>query len=173
MRRSWRNRTPPWLAWTPSSDYIPEHIRSASLREVRQDPGGRGGRRCSQFNKGLIDALCDVVPAVKPQAAYYEMYGWQGVKALHETIAYAQEQGHVRHHRRQAQRHRRHHDRPMPPPTWARRGGGRGDLRALRRGRPDGQRLPGHRRHPAPAGGVRQGGQGHLRAGEDLQSLLR
>ena len=46
-----------------------------------------------EYNKGLIDALCDIVPAVKPQAAYYEMYGWQGVKALTETIAYAQEKG--------------------------------------------------------------------------------
>ena len=46
-----------------------------------------------QFNKGLIDALCDIVPAVKPQAAYYEMYGWQGVKALTETIAYAKGKG--------------------------------------------------------------------------------
>ena len=31
-----------------------------------------------EFNKGLIDALCEIVPAVKPQCAYYEMYGWQG-----------------------------------------------------------------------------------------------
>ena len=45
------------------------------------------------YNKGLIDALCDIVPAVKPQAAYYEMYGWQGVKALAETVAYAREKG--------------------------------------------------------------------------------
>ena len=30
---------------------------------------------------------------MKPQAAYYEMYGWQGVKALTETIAYAKEHG--------------------------------------------------------------------------------
>lgn len=45
------------------------------------------------FNKGLIDSLCDVVAAVKPQCAYYEMYGWQGVKALYDTIAYAKEKG--------------------------------------------------------------------------------
>ena len=45
------------------------------------------------FNKGLIDALCDIVPAVKPQAAYYEMLGWPGVRALQETIAYAREKG--------------------------------------------------------------------------------
>lgn len=46
-----------------------------------------------EFNKGLIDALCTLVPAVKPQCAYYEMYGWPGVKALYDTIAYAREKG--------------------------------------------------------------------------------
>lgn len=46
-----------------------------------------------EYNKGLIDALCDIVPAVKPQAAYYEMYGWQGVRTLAETVAYARAKG--------------------------------------------------------------------------------
>lgn len=46
-----------------------------------------------EFNKGLIDAICDIVPAVKPQCAYYEMYGWQGMKALCETIEYAKQKG--------------------------------------------------------------------------------
>ena len=41
----------------------------------------------------MIDSVYDIVPAVKPQAAYYEMYGWQGVRTLAETIAYAQEKG--------------------------------------------------------------------------------
>ncbi|ADU25606.1 orotidine-5'-phosphate decarboxylase [Ethanoligenens harbinense] len=45
------------------------------------------------FNRAIIDALCDVVPAVKPQAAYYELLGWPGVRALAETIAYAREKG--------------------------------------------------------------------------------
>ena len=42
-----------------------------------------------EFDKGLIDALADVVPAVKPQSAYFEMLGWRGMKALEEVIAYA------------------------------------------------------------------------------------
>ena len=46
-----------------------------------------------QFNVGLIDALCDIVPAVKPQAAYYENLGWQGMEMLERTIAYAKEKG--------------------------------------------------------------------------------
>lgn len=32
------------------------------------------------FNKGIIDAICDVVPAVKPQCAFYERFGWQGME---------------------------------------------------------------------------------------------
>ena len=46
-----------------------------------------------QFNVGLIDALCDIVPAVKPQAAYYENLGWQGMEMLERTIRYAKEKG--------------------------------------------------------------------------------
>ena len=46
-----------------------------------------------EFNCGLIDALCDIVPAVKPQAAYYEAYGWYGMKTFAETVSYAQKKG--------------------------------------------------------------------------------
>lgn len=43
------------------------------------------------FNVGLIDALCDIVPAVKPQSAYYELLGPEGVAVLKRTIDYAHE----------------------------------------------------------------------------------
>ena len=46
-----------------------------------------------EFDCGLIDALADVVPAVKPQAAYFEMLGWQGMKVLEEVTAYAKGKG--------------------------------------------------------------------------------
>ncbi|MGN0596371.1 MAG: orotidine-5'-phosphate decarboxylase, partial [Ruminiclostridium sp.] len=46
-----------------------------------------------EFNKGLIDALHQVVPAIKPQAAYYEMYGTAGVKTLYKTQEYAKKRG--------------------------------------------------------------------------------
>ena len=76
----------------PKLSYIPEYIRSASYEKYGKTLEGAADALL-QFNKGLIDALCDIVPAVKPQAAYYEMYGWQGVKALTETIAYAKGKG--------------------------------------------------------------------------------
>ena len=45
------------------------------------------------YNVRLIDALCDVVPAVKVQVAYYEMYGPAGMEVYEKTIRYAQEKG--------------------------------------------------------------------------------
>lgn len=45
------------------------------------------------FNKGIIDAIADVVPAVKPQIAFYEQYGHVGLKAYEDTIAYARQKG--------------------------------------------------------------------------------
>lgn len=76
----------------PKLSYIPDHIRKKSFEAHGKTLAGAADALLT-FNKGLIDALCGVVPAVKPQAAYYEMYGWQGVKALAETIAYAKEKG--------------------------------------------------------------------------------
>ncbi|MDD7388592.1 MAG: orotidine-5'-phosphate decarboxylase [Lachnospiraceae bacterium] len=76
----------------PKLDYVPEYILKEAFA-ASDDPLEAAANALLQFNKGLIDELCDIVPAVKPQAAYYEMYGWQGVRALARTIAYAHEKG--------------------------------------------------------------------------------
>jgi len=46
-----------------------------------------------EFNKGIIDGVKDLVPIVKPQIAFYEQYGFQGLWAFEETCKYASEQG--------------------------------------------------------------------------------
>lgn len=46
-----------------------------------------------EFNKGIIDAVCDIVPVVKPQIAFYEQYGSEGVRAFEETLWYARDKG--------------------------------------------------------------------------------
>lgn len=46
-----------------------------------------------EFNKALIDATCDIIPAVKPQIAFYEMFGIPGMLAFKETCDYAKEKG--------------------------------------------------------------------------------
>ena len=70
----------------PLVDYVPASMVKGDSLEAKAEA-------ILNFNKGLIDALCDIVPAVKPQSAYYELLGWQGVKAFYETVAYAQSKG--------------------------------------------------------------------------------
>lgn len=76
----------------PKLEYIPDCICQKAYREFGKTLQGAAAA-ILEFNKGLIDALYEVVPAVKPQAAYYEMYGWPGVRALSDTISYARERG--------------------------------------------------------------------------------
>ena len=73
-------------------EYVPEYIRKEAFEKY--GVGLKGAVEALwQFNVGLIDALCDIVPAVKPQAAYYENLGWQGMEMLERTIRYAKEKG--------------------------------------------------------------------------------
>lgn len=76
----------------PKLDYVPEDMKQAAFSEYGENFTG-AAQAILQFNKTLIDALCDIVPAVKPQCAYYEMYGIEGMRCLYETIRYAQENG--------------------------------------------------------------------------------
>ena len=46
-----------------------------------------------EYNKALIDSTCDIIPAIKPQIAFYEMFGIPGMKAFKETCSYAKQKG--------------------------------------------------------------------------------
>ena len=76
----------------PKPEQIPPHILKAAYAQYGESLAG-AAEAVWQFNRGLIDALRDVVPAVKPQAAYYERLGWRGLEVMERTITYAQEQG--------------------------------------------------------------------------------
>ncbi|MEE1056935.1 MAG: orotidine-5'-phosphate decarboxylase [Acutalibacteraceae bacterium] len=76
----------------PKLAYIPDFIKEDAYAKYGKTLEG-AAEALLVYNKALIDELCAIVPAVKPQAAYYEMYGWQGVKTLAETIAYAKSKG--------------------------------------------------------------------------------
>ncbi len=85
-------KNPTVVGLDPKLAYLPQ-----SLQDVYITRYGRTLEAAAEailaYNRILIDALYDIVPAVKPQAAYYEMYGWQGMRALAETIRYAQTRG--------------------------------------------------------------------------------
>lgn len=76
----------------PKLDFVPEFIKQKAFFEHGETLKG-AAEALLHFNMGLIDALCDIVPAVKPQAAYYEMYGYEGVRVLYETQEYARSKG--------------------------------------------------------------------------------
>ena len=56
----------------PKLDYVPEDMKQAAFSEYGENFTG-AAQAILQFNRTLIDALCDIVPAVKPQCAYSEM----------------------------------------------------------------------------------------------------
>ena len=165
-----KKQNPTVAGLDPKLSYIPDHIKAESFAQHGKNLEGAAAALLA-YNKGLIDALCDIVPAVKPQAAYYEMYGWPGVRALADTIAYAKGKGLF------VITDGKRNDIGATMEAYAAAHLGETDVEGESftafGGRPHGQRLSGHRRHRPSAEGLRPKGRGHLRAGQDLQPLLR
>ena len=79
---------PTVMGLDPRYEMIPNSIRK------KYDASIDGAcKAVLEFNKGLIDGVCDIVPAVKPQIAFYEMFGVKGIEVFNETCKYAKEKG--------------------------------------------------------------------------------
>ncbi len=74
----------------PMMGFIPEHIKSQAFAEFGETLKG-AGEAIWQYNKGIIDATYDLIPAVKPQIAMYEQFGIEGLIAYQKTLDYARE----------------------------------------------------------------------------------
>ena len=72
--------------------YVPEHIKAKAFEQFGETLEG-AAEAIWQFNKGIVDAVCDLVPAVKPQIAMYEQFGIPGLSAFAKTVAYCKEKG--------------------------------------------------------------------------------
>jgi len=83
---------PTVMGLDPILDYIPDYIKEKAVKEYG-DTFKAAGEAIFEFNKGLIDAAAEFIPAVKPQSAFYEMYGIEGLIALEKTIEYAKAAG--------------------------------------------------------------------------------
>lgn len=80
----------------PRLEYIPEHIKEETLKGM--DDKDPDYSKCVaeaffRFNKEIIDAIYDIVPAVKPQIAFYEQYGLAGLECFMKTCGYAKQKG--------------------------------------------------------------------------------
>ena len=77
---------PTVMGLDPRYEMIPEFIRNKYEKNLEG-----ACKAIVEYNKGLIDSVCDIVPAIKPQIAFYEIFGIEGIKALNETCKYAKE----------------------------------------------------------------------------------
>lgn len=75
----------------PMLAYVPEHITKKAFSEYGETLEG-AAEAIWQFNKAILDATKDLIPAIKPQIAMYEQFGIEGLKVFQKTVDYAKEQ---------------------------------------------------------------------------------
>lgn len=76
----------------PMLDYVPKHILDKAIKEQGETQEAAGAA-IWEYNKGIIDASYDLIPAVKPQIAMYEQFGIPGLDAFKKTVDYCKEKG--------------------------------------------------------------------------------
>ncbi|MDD3164721.1 MAG: orotidine-5'-phosphate decarboxylase [Oscillospiraceae bacterium] len=85
-----KRKNPTVAGLDPKPEYIPPHILARCYAQYGKTPKAMAAAY-EEFCKGLIDALAPIVPAVKPQAAYFEVLGHDGMAALENIVAYAKQ----------------------------------------------------------------------------------
>ncbi|MCL2008972.1 MAG: orotidine-5'-phosphate decarboxylase [Synergistaceae bacterium] len=81
-----RTGNPTALGLDTRAEYMPESF-------IEKFHRGDDAGAINAFNRSLIDALCDIIPCVKVQAACYEMLGFKGMEVFCDTLRYAREKG--------------------------------------------------------------------------------
>ena len=76
----------------PMMKFIPEHIKEKALAEIGETLEG-AAQAIWPYNKAIVDAIYELVPAVKPQIAMYEQFGLPGLSAFYKTVQYCKEKG--------------------------------------------------------------------------------
>ena len=76
----------------PMLGYVPEHLTKKAFEEFGETLEG-AAEAIWQYNKGIVDAVYDLIPAVKPQIAMYEQFGIPGMTAFKKTVDYCKEKG--------------------------------------------------------------------------------
>ncbi len=82
-----KTQAPIVVGLDPMMKFIPEHIKKAAFAEYGETLAG-AGEAIWQYNKAIVDATYDLIPAVKPQIAMYEQFGIEGLIAFKKTVDY-------------------------------------------------------------------------------------
>lgn len=84
------SKAPIVVGLDPMLSYIPDHVKEAAFKEKGETLAG-AAEAIWQFNKAIVDATYDLIPAVKPQIAMYEQFGIEGLIAFKKTVDYCKE----------------------------------------------------------------------------------
>lgn len=87
-----KTNAPVVIGLDPMLSYIPAHIMEKAVKEYGETLEA-AGEAIFEYNKGIVDAMYDIIPAVKPQIAMYEQFGLEGLKAFKKTVDYCQAKG--------------------------------------------------------------------------------
>lgn len=74
----------------PMLNYVPEHVKKQAFAEYGETLKG-AAEAIWQYNKAIVDAVYDLIPAVKPQIAMYEQFGVEGLITYQKTVDYCHE----------------------------------------------------------------------------------
>ncbi len=87
-----KTKAPICVGLDPMLGYIPEQVKEKAFKELGETLEG-AAEAVWQFNKTIVDATADLIPAVKPQIAMYEQFGIEGLKVYERTVKYCQDKG--------------------------------------------------------------------------------
>ncbi len=87
-----KTKAPICVGLDPMLSYLPEHLLQKAFSEYGETLEG-AAEAIWQFNKEIVDAVWELIPAVKPQIAMYEQFGIEGLKIYKKTVDYCQEKG--------------------------------------------------------------------------------
>lgn len=87
-----KTNAPVVVGLDPMLGYVPAHILDRAIKEQGESLEA-AAQAVWEYNKGIVDAVYDLIPAVKPQIAMYEQFGIPGLKVFRKTVNYCKEKG--------------------------------------------------------------------------------
>lgn len=85
-----KTQAPIVVGLDPTMKLIPASLQKKIFAETGETLEG-AAEAIWQYNKAIIDAVHDLIPAVKPQIAMYEQFGLEGLKAFQKTVEYCKQ----------------------------------------------------------------------------------
>ena len=76
----------------PTLNFVPKFLIDKAINE-KGETLEAAADAIFEFNKAIVDAVYDLIPAVKPQIAMYEQFGIPGLMAYKKTLDYCHEKG--------------------------------------------------------------------------------